>query len=231
MSRQPFPLQWPDGWPRTPDDQREGSRFHSWSGHGKTTVSLVEACRDALDELVRLGAEEVTITSNLPTKSNGLPYATGPRVSDPGIAVWWTQDGKEQVIACDRWESPAENLRAIAKTLDAIRGIARWGSSSIVSRALSGFAALPPPAGDESATSRPEPELPEPDRSWMEYFHVTEAASRRGVQSMFRTFAKQMHPDRTRGDSQPMAELNVAWSAAQVWFDWRDTITGTQEDS
>lgn len=236
MGRAPYPLQWPDGWPRTPNDRREYSRFYSQrvgpDGRaqkgilGKIAVSLVDACQEVVHQLDQLGAANGTITSNLPTKNNGMPYATGPRISDPGIAVWWIQDGdKEMVLACDRWIAPADNVRAIAKTIDAIRGMARWGSSAIVEKAFGGFAALPP-AGATSGERTSAPPPPEPSRDWMDYFHVSEAASRSGIKAMYRAFAKELHPDRNKGDSARMAELNIAWKGAETWFDWRDAMMG-----
>lgn len=245
MTRLPHPLQWPDGWERTPNDQRERSQFSSrakWNHpqYGETTyhlpVSLVEATDAVLDELVRLGANNITITSNLPTKPNGLPYADG-RAEDPGIAVWWTLDGLEQVIACDRWERPAENMRAIAKTIDAIRGMARWGSSAIIARAFAGFAALPPSSA--AAEHAPLADAgPEPSRAWMLYFHVTEAASRAGLKTMYRRTARAMHPDLHSatgpGDhaaaTAATAELLAKWKQAEAWLDWRDRMMGIGPD-
>lgn len=242
MTREPFPLQWPPGWPRTPNDERRQSRFHSRStemiGDYRRrvthSVSLVDACKDILYQLGRLDAVNIAITSNLPAKRNGTPYATG-RTDDPGIAVWWVQSGKEQVMACDSWLAPAENAHAIAKTLDALRGIERWGSTAIVQKAFAGFAALPPAGGD----AKPMREVaPEPERAWMGYFHVSEVASRAIIKNMYRALAKQLHPDRAHGtepreqkeQARMMADLNVAWDQAVRWFDWRDAVMGVREE-
>ncbi len=132
--RRPFPLQWPAYIARTPIEQREPSRF---------TLGLAAAVDGLLVEMDRLHASNMVITSDLPTRADGRPYAAA-RASDPGIAVWFVLEGKERVLACDRWLTPAENLRAISSTISALRGIARWGSTEMTAQAFQGFTALPP---------------------------------------------------------------------------------------
>ena len=51
-----YPLQWPPGRERTPDDEREVSRFK---------YNLYGATEDMLDELERLGAEHPVISCNI----------------------------------------------------------------------------------------------------------------------------------------------------------------------
>jgi hypothetical protein len=46
-------------------------------------------------------------------------------------------------FACDRWDSVADNVQAIRKTIEALRGIERWGTGDMVQRAFAGFVALP----------------------------------------------------------------------------------------
>ncbi|MGC2778794.1 MAG: hypothetical protein WA418_24510 [Bradyrhizobium sp.] len=107
---------------------------------------MTEALFDLLAELRRLGAVDVVITSDLPTRQDGLPYATG-RAEDPGIAVWFELAGAGRVIACDRWATPIANVRAIGRSIEALRGMERWGATDMVARALQGFAALPAATG------------------------------------------------------------------------------------
>lgn len=219
--RKPYPLQWPAGWPRTADDQRQRSRFGVWGpGGGRQNVPLSHAVQDVVREMERLQARNAVITSDLPTRADGLPYASG-RAQDPGIAVYWTgDDGAERVIACDQYFTHAENLRAIAKSIEALRALERYGSTSIIQRAWSGFAALPPPA--EAVEEKPDPE---PSREWMEYFHVTEAASSETLRQTYRSMAKRMHPDHG-GDVAEFQQLDAAWRQAQAWFAWRERRLG-----
>lgn len=137
--RNPYPLQWPTGWTRTPADQRQHSRFF---------YGFAESLRSLLHELRLIGAANVVITSDLPQRNDGLPRAVAMRdVGDPGIAVWFHLHDQERVFACDRWMSPEENMRAIALSVAAVRGLARWGAGDVVARAFQGFDALP--AGDD----------------------------------------------------------------------------------
>jgi hypothetical protein len=138
----PFPLQWPEGWKRTPPADRATSRF---------VTGMQRALKSLYLELERLGAANVIVTSDLPTRTNGQPYGDA---ADTGISVWFVLDDQERVFACDRWLSAAENVRAIALSIEAIRGMERWGANDIVARAFSGFKALPA-ANDDYAGSIP----------------------------------------------------------------------------
>lgn len=134
MPRDPYPLQWPEGWPRSewPPHQRRAPKFTSAFAQNRDSV---------LRQLKRRGSQ-IAITSDLPTRADGLPYANAT-CADTGIAVWWIENGAERVIACDRWPRIQENLRAIDMSLEALRGLDRWGTSEVVERAFAGFAALP----------------------------------------------------------------------------------------
>lgn len=67
-----YPLQWPEGWPRTPYGAREtDARFR-----GPTYGLTFGRARDQmLAELELLGAKNVVISSNLELRQDGLPYA------------------------------------------------------------------------------------------------------------------------------------------------------------
>lgn len=134
MKRDPYPLQWPEDWPRARYRQR--SRFAARS------FGLIRD--ELLDELRKLNSTHVVITSNIATRLDGLPYANAREPDDPGIAVYFQRGRKPYVIACDRYPKAWENLRAIAATVAAIRTIDRHGASELLERAVSGFAALPP---------------------------------------------------------------------------------------
>jgi hypothetical protein len=65
----------------------------------------------------------------------GRPYV-GQRISDSGAAVYFTRKGRDQCIACDKWDSVRDNLHAIGKTIEALRGIDRWGTGEMVDAAF-----------------------------------------------------------------------------------------------
>lgn len=214
--REPFPLQWPEGWKRTHPHNRQRSKF-GFRNSGQ--VPFAKARMDLLAELERLGAANVVITSDLPTRLDGLPYANG-RADDPGIAVWFAlRNGsrwEERVFACDKWLSPAENMQAIALSVEAMRGLARWGAGDVVTRAFSGFAALPA-GGETGAPQQPATVI----RSWREVFEVeqlVDVVAPRDliaiVKSRHRDKIKQHHPD-LGGDPQIAIELNAALAEAE----------------
>lgn len=205
MPRSPYPLSWPDGWPRT--RHRERSNFDLGRGF--------PAARDgAFYQLSMMHASHVVITSNLPTNASGKPYTSSQgNIPDPGIAVWWVQRGEERVIACDRWLSATENMRAIEKSLEAMRGLSRWGATQIVERAFAGFAALPPPSGPEII---PTPKL----EHWRDIFDMrgpVEGMSKRDqiavVRARHRDRIKAAHPDAGGSEIEAM-KLNAALDVA-----------------
>jgi hypothetical protein len=67
---------------------------------------------------------------------------------DSGVAVYFTRDQQQMVFACDKYDLLRDNMQAIAKTIQAMRGIERWGAGDMMNRAFSGFKALPAKASD-----------------------------------------------------------------------------------
>jgi hypothetical protein len=203
VTRQPFPLQWPAGWKRTPFRDREVSRF---------VTGMQRNLKGLYAELARLGAANVVITSDLPTRSNGQPYG---QAADSGIAVWFVLGGMERVIACDRWDLPAENIRAITLTIESVRGMERWGATD-VTRAFAGFTALP--AGDGSDDGS----IPNPTarRHWRDVLaykgkRVPDDAPLGYVRRCHRQAMRVAHPD--SGGSHEMAvEVGAAMAEAEA---------------
>jgi hypothetical protein len=163
---QAFPLQWPAGWRRTADHQRERAKFGkkvahyvdrwengqkvgqqraSWDRREGLTIN--EATQRVLDELQRMGmhADDVVISSNLRTRLDGMPASGQRNPDDPGVAVYWRNGAGTRCMAIDRYDRVQDNLAAIAATLDAMRAIERHGGATILDRAFQGFVALPAP--------------------------------------------------------------------------------------
>lgn len=199
MKRDPYPLQWPDGW------KRATSRYVPKFG------SQFARDRDAIIRQLKMrNASRIVITSDLPLRSDGIPYANAS-CNDPGIAVWWVERSKEQVMACDRWRLIGQNARAISMTLEALRGIERWGSSQMVERAFAGFAALPP-GSSGTMPSGPRPWRDVLGGAWpalqrWELLAIAKARHRAAIQTA--------HPD-AGGSHELAAELNAAIAAAEV---------------
>ena len=119
MTEQPieaYPLQWPPGRPRM-----------KWPERSNFEVTLGKSIKDVQEEVRRLGGMGLVISSNLPPP-NGMPNANSSQPADRGVAVYFRYKKKPMCFACDRWQKIENNMRAIAKTIDAFRGIERCGS-------------------------------------------------------------------------------------------------------
>jgi hypothetical protein len=129
------PLQWPLQHPRAARPV------------GATFTTTLGAARDGLlRELKLLGATGVIISSNLPLKANGQPYARTAGISDFGVAVYFNYLGGQRVLASDKWNALEANMQALRKTVEALRGLGRWGCSDILQGTFSGLLALAPAA-------------------------------------------------------------------------------------
>lgn len=184
MTEQPieaYPLTWPPGRPRT--KFRESARF-------KTTLG---AAVDRVREEVRmLGGATLVISSNQPLRRDGLPSARPGYIGDTGVAVYFKLKGKPMCFACDRWHGVENNMQAIAKTIEALRGIERWGTGQMVQQAFTGFTALPAP-----------------EQPWQVLGLETSRPTREQIDEAHRRLAAEHHPDRG-GDGDKMARINAA---------------------
>lgn len=202
MTISAYPLQWPDGWKRTPDSRRRYGHFGkmkrspgaSWSS--KADITVAEAVQRVLAELLRMGIErdDVVISTNLRIRLDGLPRSDQARPADPGAAVYFEDSGQRRCIAIDQYTTVEDNLAAIAATLDAMRAIERHGGAAILERAFTGFTALPGPGAA---------------RAWWEVLGVNKAASQDEIRAAYRRLASEAHPDKG-GTAERMAEINRA---------------------
>lgn len=191
-----YPLQWPPGWPR--ETKRNRARFGEWPIH-KATVELKEEVR-------LLGGRNLVLSSNLILNNDGSPRSNQRQPEDPGVAVYFTLNGTQKCWPCDRWDRVEHNIRAIALSIGAIRGLDRWGSKSAVDAAFSGFRALP-----ESTV---------PATTWRPWFKVLQMEPEEGLgaaEKKYRQLAALHHPD-MGGDQAAMADLNRAVREAREFF-------------
>lgn len=196
MTFEAHPLHWPAGRPRTERWRRERAKFD---------VTFARARDNIVAEVGRLAGRypdpNIVISTNIALRRDGLPLANQRQPDDPGVVVYFTYKKRQMSFACDRWEKIEHNMQAIAKTVEALRGIARWGTGDMLEAAFTGFSALPPPA---QASQAP--------RHWRDVFG-TAVHTRAQLSDVYRRLAAAHHPDRG-GDPQKMAELNVAREAA-----------------
>lgn len=203
MSSRAFPLQWPEGWKRTAVMARRRAPYK---------VTPERALDEMLHSLKLLGADKRTIivSSNVPVRNDGMPYASYRAPEDPGVAVYWnTKALGERVIACDRWDGVHANIRAIGLAVDGLRAMDRAGATQILERAFSAFAALPP------ASAAPVM------RPWWEVFGMPQellgSLSLAMVEARYRELAAKAHPD-TGGSQEAIVELSLAREQARAHF-------------
>lgn len=205
MPVQAYPLTWPAGWPRTPDHLRQDSKYRfkrtgRYSSSQSPFWTFAEA-RDALnDELDRLGARNLVLSSNYELRLDGQPSAKAGNPLDRGIAVYFTLKGKQMVMACDMHVRAEENMRSLTLAIEAMRQLERHGGGVMMERAFTGFEALPAPGAA---------------RSWRDVlgFHAVQLPTRTAIDAAWKDLAKKRHPD-AGGSDAAMAELNEARAAA-----------------
>lgn len=139
-----YPLSWPEGWPRTPVYRRTPSRF-SKAGRDLT---VADARTRLADELDRLGARNTILSTHIVLRADGLPRSGQSEPSDPGAAIYFTVKGTPTVMACDRYTRVADNIAALAATIEAKRAAIRHGVVT-VEQEFRGYAALPPPVAPD----------------------------------------------------------------------------------
>lgn len=184
-----YPLCWPAHRPRT--------RFPERSAF-KTPAFIV--VNQLLRELGLLGAKHVVLSTNIPLRQDGLPYGRYAVPTDKGVAVYFEYGGEPMCFACDRWDRIEDNVRAVQRTIEALRGIERWGSGDMLKAAFTGFQALP---------------APEQQRPWWEVLEVPRDAALTEIEGHYRRLGRIHHPD-NGGSTEKMAELNRAMAEARV---------------
>lgn len=172
-----FPLQWPAGYKKTPPADRIDSQFKQTL---HSSVQFLNA------EIERLKASDLIISTNIPVrKSNGGFYSDwmNRKLHVPGVAIYFKLKGNDQSMCCDQYTHVWENIYALAKGIEALRGIERWGISEFLERAFTGFPALP-----ESSTINQQ-------KVWDILGLDDEPVSSHVVRSAYKHRVKKLHPD------------------------------------
>jgi hypothetical protein len=181
MSARAYPLQWPKAWPKTEPSKREsGQQFKQ---------TLAAALAGLREEIRRLGGKNLVLSSNY-TLGNEHP-------KEQGVVAYFEYEGKPIAIPCDRWAKLEANVRAIALTVEAMRGIERWGAKHMIVAMFTGFRAL-----HDRTTEDP----------W-KILGVNENATEKQILDAYREKAKTAHPDRG-GSSADFNRVNEAKDAA-----------------
>jgi len=184
--QQPYPLSWPAGWPRTQSHKRMDAQFRN---DGRR-VSVHQAQQRISREVERLHARNPLLSSNVVRNLDGSIRSNQRDPEDPGVAIYFDLDGQPTSLACDKWDRVADNICALAKHIEALRGMDRWGVGS-VKQAFAGYQALPAP------------------EQWFEVLGVSVSASIDEINAAYRSMAKSAHSDHGGSDAA-MSRLNVA---------------------
>lgn len=187
-AQQAYPLSWPQHRPKTKFRTRSPFGNHSISG----------GTSELYAEIRRLQGSNIVLSTNVELRQDGLPRSDRRPPADPGVAVYFRLKDKPIVMACDKWSSVEDNLWAIVKHIEAIRGTTRWGVGELT-QAFGGYTALPAP-----------PDM----RPWFEVLDVKETCTLTEAREAWIRGCKACHPDRG-GDPKAMAIVNGAWARAQ----------------
>lgn len=189
-----YPLEWPIGRARTADYDRK------WGQLNKMPSARVYQLLN--EELRKMDVEAVTLSTNLQLRRDGLPYVGQKEPEDPGAVLYFRRKGIDIAIACDVWHKLDANVRAIGLTVEAIRGMERWGTEEMVDRAFTGFKALPENSAFVTPYTRP----------WHEVLQVAPDADPSVIKAAYRNLAAKYHPDnRITGDTVKFAEVQKAY--------------------
>lgn len=216
-AKEAYPLSWPAGWARTAASAQQRARFTTKTTGGNFNqtreISLYAAMRRLTDELARLGASEIILSTNLELRNDGQPRTNQREPRDTGVAVYFRLKGHDRVLACDRWDKVPGNIAAIAAHIDTIRKQDRYGVGTI-EQAFAGYSALPAPGAHAK-------------RAWTQVLEISNEAVERAkrvkeqmpsliesVKANYRNLIRVHHPDRG-GDVGTYTEINEAWAEAQ----------------
>lgn len=204
MTINAYPLSWPDGWKRTKEYARKSANFsvknRGYSNRQLTVADGVSRVRVELERM-RIADEDLVISTNLVLRLDGWPRSDQRAPADPGVAVYWRSGGEMRCMAIDRYDRVADNLAAIAATLEAMRAIERHGGAEILDRAFTGFTALPPPmvAGEP----------------WYVVLGVDAEDSHEVIEKTYRYERSDHHPDKG-GDPVKFDRVQKAWEQYQA---------------
>lgn len=201
---QAYPLQWPDGWPRTkPSHRQDGrSRFQKGGWQNRTYTTINSTRQQLAGELQRLGARNVVLSTNVELRLDGRPYSNRRAPDDPGIAVYFEMDGEAMAMAQDTFDRVPDNIRSLTLAISGMRQMQRHGGGTMLKRAFEGFTALPPP-DQMSPITTPAP------KSWWEVLGVAQDCPLPVAEAAWKALAR-ITPENER------YAINAAIEAARV---------------
>lgn len=180
-----YPLQWPKNWPKTEPAKKENGKFKQ---------SLAGALNNLKTECARLGGKNLVLSSN---------YTLGnERPAESGVVAYFQLNEQAIAIPCDRWRLVEHNVQAIALTIEAMRGMERWGAKHMITAMFTGFKALPHKASGEN----PLVTLG---------LDATKSYTEAEITAAYKQRAKTEHPD-AGGSNERWAKLREAHDLAMA---------------
>ena len=191
-----WPLAWVTGRPRTPAPDR---KIALWRNEGRrlTLTNGQQRLRDQVAAMTPVRAhyrvQDIVLSTNIRFTASGARDRNVSRQDpeDPGVAFYFNLDRQPYALACDRWDTVADNIAAIAAHIEALRGQERWGVADL-RQAFAGHIALPAP------------------EQWWQVLGVQPTATAAEIQAAWRSLIAAAHPDRAGGSDHAAARINAA---------------------
>ena len=181
-----YPLQWPVGWKKTSIPKKSQFRVSSFA----------KLRNELINSLKLMNAKNVIISSNIPLNTRGEASSLFSRPFDKGAAIYFTYKDKQMVFACDIFNRVEDNIKSITNTINAIRGIERWGASEMLERAFTGFAQL---------------NSPDYEKTWYELLGVNENSTKLEIKAAWKKQSLIHHPDKEFGSEEMIKKINSAY--------------------
>lgn len=159
--------------------------------------------------------KDVIISTNIKLRNDGMPYSSAKAPDDRGVAVYfkkWNEDTRayeDMCIACDTFDQVGCNLHAIGLSIEAMRGIDRWGCSELMNRAFAGFKALPEQGSVNVTYASP-----------YEILEVMTGCPREVAYNAYRAAAKKYHPEGTNPNVDMFHQVTNAWEKLKTLHNW-----------
>lgn len=192
-----FPLDWPLGYKRAV--KRIESKFKQ---------GMEQSQQFLREEIRRLNAKSLIVSTNIPIRKDGGMYVEymSRRLPDPGVAIFFKYKDSEVVMCCDHYERVWENIYALGKGIEAIRGMERWGVSDFIERAFTGFKALPAPPMA-------------PICNWWDILEILATSNSDEIKQAYRKLAAKYHPDNQgTGNAEKFIQVQKAYEQAISQF-------------
>lgn len=199
-----------ESWPgkETSNYERKSAPFRASYA---STLDLLEK------ELAALRAKDITIQAYFQRKdirNDGWPRSSAPKPSKPGVIVSfdvrkgayingkWVETVTEMSFPCDRFNSWEDNLRAIAKALEALRMVDRYGVTQSGEQ-YKGLARLAAPSTEMGVI---EAAMFIAGFSSIPKDHILNGA----LEQAYRRAAAVLHPDAPGGSHEQFVRLQQA---------------------